>query len=91
MSPTFSDYYRLEVSVFHRLRFAQAARVLVWCAIPCILGTSVLNAAEIDRYFEEFANQWVRNNPDQAVATRYFSGEQQIALERQLTPQTADW
>jgi uncharacterized protein (DUF885 family) len=33
----------------------------------------------------------MRGNPNQAVATRYFSGAEQAALERQLTPQTRAW
>jgi len=39
-------------------------------------------------FFREFTDDWVRGNPNQAAATRYFSGEEQAALERQLTPET---
>src|SRR5690606_12420937 len=35
--------------------------------------------------------EWVRGNPDLATAIRYFSGEEQDRLERQLTPQTQDY
>jgi uncharacterized protein (DUF885 family) len=33
----------------------------------------------------------VRGNPNQATAARYFSGAEQAALERQLTPETRAW
>jgi len=39
-------------------------------------------------FFRGFTDEWVRGNPNQAAATRYFSGEEQAALERQLTPET---
>src|SRR5205823_5046995 len=42
-------------------------------------------------FFREFTDQWVRGNPNQATATRYFSGAEQAALERQLTPETRAW
>src|ERR1041385_5090612 len=42
-------------------------------------------------FFREFTDDWVRHDPDLATATRYFSGAEQDALERQLTPRTHDW
>ena len=33
----------------------------------------------------------MRGDPDRAAATRYFTGAEQAALERQLTPQTRVW
>ncbi|HET7365064.1 MAG TPA: DUF885 domain-containing protein [Burkholderiales bacterium] len=33
----------------------------------------------------------MRGDPNRAAATRYFSGEEQAALERQLTPETRAW
>jgi uncharacterized protein (DUF885 family) len=33
----------------------------------------------------------MRGDPDRAAATRYFTGAEQAALERQLTPQTRLW
>jgi uncharacterized protein (DUF885 family) len=48
-------------------------------------------AVDIDSYFDEFANEWVRNNPDLATSSRYFSGTVQDQLERQLTPKTRAW
>jgi uncharacterized protein (DUF885 family) len=47
--------------------------------------------AAIERFFADFTAEWVRNNPDLAVATRYFQGEEQAALDRQLTPRTRAW
>jgi uncharacterized protein (DUF885 family) len=42
----------------------------------------------IDDFFNDFAAEWVRSNPDQATATRYFTGAEQDRLEQQLTPAT---
>jgi uncharacterized protein (DUF885 family) len=42
-------------------------------------------------FFDRFTADWIRSNPDQATATRYFSGDEQRNLERQLTPQTEAW
>ena len=47
--------------------------------------------AEIDGFFDDFAAEWVRGNPNQAVRTRYFSGDEQNRLEQQLTPLTEAW
>ncbi len=47
--------------------------------------------AEIDEFFDDFAAEWVRGNPNQAVRTRYFSGDEQNRLEQQLTPLTEAW
>ncbi len=45
----------------------------------------------IDDFFADFSAEWVRHDPDEATSTRYFSGEEQDRLERQLTPQTLAW
>src|SRR5581483_3262950 len=45
----------------------------------------------IDNFFRDFTAEWVRGNPDQATASRYFTGEEQDRLERQLTPETLEW
>src|SRR5258705_12842256 len=42
----------------------------------------------IDDFFRDFTAEWVRANPNLATSGRYFTGEEQIRLERQLTPQT---
>jgi len=45
----------------------------------------------IDDFFRDFTADWVRHNPSQATRTRYFAGDEQDRLERQLTPQTLAW
>jgi uncharacterized protein (DUF885 family) len=45
----------------------------------------------VDSFFTAFTDEWVRANPDQATAIRYFSGAEQDALERQMTPRTLEW
>ena len=42
----------------------------------------------IDDFFRDFTDEWARGNPNLATSARYFSGEEQDRLERQLTPET---
>ena len=42
----------------------------------------------IDDFFRNFTAEWVRTNPNLATSLRYFTGEEQDRLERQLTPLT---
>ena len=42
-------------------------------------------------FFREFTDDWVRGDPSLATANRYFTGSEQDALERQVTPRTVDW
>src|SRR5712691_9212293 len=46
-------------------------------------------ARTIDDFFRDFTDEWVRINPNLATSLRYFTGEEQDRLERQLTPLTA--
>lgn len=59
------------------------ALAVVFIACPALSAESNINA-----FFDEFTNEWVRGNPDLATGLRYFSGPEQDALERQLTPLT---
>ena len=42
----------------------------------------------VDAFFRDFTDEWVRRNPNLAVRTQYFEGEEQDRLSRQLTPIT---
>jgi uncharacterized protein (DUF885 family) len=67
-----------------------ARRLLTATAI--LLCSALLTAQQqrsIDDFFRDFTAGWVRGNPDQAAGTRYFTGEEQRRLERQLTSVTA--
>lgn len=41
-----------------------------------------------DTWSDRFAEDWVRQNPQLATSTQYFSGREQDVLDRQLTPLT---
>jgi uncharacterized protein (DUF885 family) len=45
----------------------------------------------IDDFFRDFTADWIRGNPNQAAASRYFTGEEQQRFERQITPLTVAW
>jgi uncharacterized protein (DUF885 family) len=63
---------------------------VVAVAVALVAVTAGLPAQPqgINAFFDEFGAEWVRANPDQATGTRYFTGEEQRRLERQLTPVT---
>jgi uncharacterized protein (DUF885 family) len=50
-----------------------------------------LKPRTIDDFFREFTDRWVRLNPNLATTLRYFSGEEQDRLERQLTSLNPAW
>ena len=58
---------------------------------PLIRGDLRAQARSIDDFFSSFTAEWVRLNPNQATASRYFTGPEQDALETQLTPATREW
>jgi uncharacterized protein (DUF885 family) len=47
-------------------------------------------AAGFDAWAEGFAADWMRQSAERVTFSQYFSGAEQAAFERQLTPQTAD-
>lgn len=47
--------------------------------------------ASIEEFFTRSTDRWVEGNPNQAIASGYFSGEKQAQLKRQLTPLTRDF
>jgi uncharacterized protein (DUF885 family) len=55
-----------------------------------LLSALALTAQQrtIDDFFRDFTAEWVRGNPNAATSERYFTGEEQDRLERQLTPLT---
>jgi uncharacterized protein (DUF885 family) len=52
---------------------------------------SQVGGRSIADFFRAFTDDWVRQDPDLATSTRYFSGAEQDRLERQLTPRTLEW
>src|SRR5579871_4687332 len=61
-------------------------------AIPGAFLLALLSAPaqqrSIDDFFRDFTDEWVRGNPNLATSARYFTGEEQDRLERQITPET---
>jgi uncharacterized protein (DUF885 family) len=66
---------------------------LLWSALACVGFALPLPAPEqtIDGFFRTFTDDWVRHDPNLATSTRYFTGEEQDRLERQLRPETQAW
>lgn len=62
---------------------------LLACALLLpLLAHAQASKSGVDAFFARFTDEWVRADPDLATGARYFSGEQQNELERQLTPRT---
>ncbi len=57
------------------------------------LASGIVFAAEpsIDEFFEKFALEWTRGDPQAATMFQTFQGAEQDALDRQLTPVTDDY
>jgi uncharacterized protein (DUF885 family) len=59
------------------------------CATALLLAATLpAQQPSIDDFFRDFTAEWVRSNPNLATSSRYFTGEEQDRLERQLTPET---
>ena len=59
-------------------------RAIGFLALLCVVAPTAQQRS-IDDFFREFSDAWVRMNPNIAVSTRYFSGEEQDRLEQQLS------
>ncbi|MFC1538398.1 DUF885 family protein [Candidatus Latescibacterota bacterium] len=50
------------------------------------------SVSNIDDFFRDFTADWIRHDPSLATSSRYFTGDEQDRLERQLTQQwTLEW
>src|SRR5688572_19016862 len=72
-------------------------RLLIVCVGSLVIASCGADAPpaapaeSIDAFFDRFTAEWVRMNPNQAIAARYFTGPEQDALETQMTPLTREW
>jgi uncharacterized protein (DUF885 family) len=65
------------------MRFFRNAWLLIACAAAGTLAAA--QPRTIDDFFRQVTDEWVRLNPNLAVSSRYFSGEEQDRYDRQLT------
>ena len=65
------------------LKLSGAVALAVGC--PLVWSQS---EAPFEVWSETFAADWVRRSAEWATSSQYFSGDEQAAFERQLTPQT---
>jgi hypothetical protein len=52
---------------------------------------SAQTTPSIDDFFRDLTAVWVRHDPSLATGARYFTGDEQDRLARQLTPRTIEW
>ncbi len=83
------------------LRLASAIAVLLLgaCAsmaptvsappLPKPQAATTRDAESVASFFTAFTDEWMRRQPSAATGSRYFDGELQTQMDRQLTPQTA--
>ena len=85
-----------------QLSIVLTAGLLVACASTAPAGPAPVAAAEhavaaesgvssIASFFAAFSDEWMRRQPSAATGSRYFDGALQAELDRQLTPQTAQF
>jgi uncharacterized protein (DUF885 family) len=68
------------------------ARFVGLACLALLLVTGGARAdAGIDAFFDDFTDEWARADPDLARRTRYFTGPEQDALDREITPRTLAW
>ena len=51
-----------------------------------LLGSALRAADTFESWLDTFSAEWVRANPNTATQAQYFTGPEQDALDRQLTP-----
>jgi len=52
------------------------------------ISFSAPQAPGLETFFNNFTAEWMRGNPNGAASARFFTGEEQQRLERQITPET---
>jgi uncharacterized protein (DUF885 family) len=94
MTLQFAPVPLIGARTMHQPRPASPARfavsLIASLLLPCLAQAQTAKP-DIDAFFERFANEWVKADPDLATGSRYFSGELQDQLEQQLTPETRKW
>lgn len=70
-----------------RSRFVRLAR---FAAAAALLPALHATAPAFDAFTDRLAAEWMRANPAAATTQQYFIGAEQDALDRQLTPFTAE-
>ena len=62
-------------------------------ALGLLLSPTILTAAtpSFDQWVDAFSADWMRTDPSGATSVQYFSGAEQDALDRQLTPITKEY
>lgn len=73
--------------VFARASVVVAATLALTAMAPDVKG----QGRTISAFFDDFSAEWMRRRPSQSTQSRYFSGAEQDRLDRQLTPETAEW
>ena len=64
---------------------------LITILFASAIVTATAQRPTVSEFFDRFTAEWIRQSPNQAIGARYFSGAEQQALDRQLTPQTDEW
>ena len=75
------------------LTFALGLTAATVMAQPARSAQDLITTAKpsFDQWVDNFSAEWMRGNPSAATAAQYFSGPEQDALDRQLTPITKEY
>ncbi len=69
-------------------------KLTILLVMSIVVGVSAQQPAPprtVSDFFNDFTAEWIRGNPNQAAASRYFSGAEQDAFEQQLSPETPEF
>jgi uncharacterized protein (DUF885 family) len=76
---------------YEESKMKMAKKAIVLLLLACGISSSAPQApagSGLQTFFTNFTAEWMRSNPNGATSSRYFTGEEQTRLERQLTPET---
>ena len=71
---------------------SSSSRAAFGALLVAAVGAAVpAQQRSIDDFFTAFTADWIRQDPNQAASTRFFTGDEQQRFERQITPLTPEW
>src|SRR6185503_6590307 len=74
-----------------RLCVALVLLLLASCGEPPASAPPPAAAASLGDFFQRFTDDWVRRNPNLAISARYFEGDEQDRLSREITPVSREY
>ena len=65
--------------------------LLLFAPGVAIFGAQITPSQRLEALFQSFADEWMRYDSDLAAQSRYFTGPEQDAASRKISPRTGEW